>query len=123
MVDLSTVPALLGQGWVAAILGAVVGAVVALLVANLAIRRITAEMSRQVSELGNVIGYVRIQMVSFQEQIEKLESQIVGARAENDRLVASLERTSQAMAGLEASRSTPAPSSLLETASRESQVA
>lgn len=123
MVDLSTVPALLGQGWVAAGLGAVVGAVVALLVANVAIRRITAEMNRQVSELGNVIGYVRIQMVSFQEQIEKLESQIVGVRAENERLVASLERMSQALAGLEASRSTSAPSSLLDAASRESQVA
>lgn len=123
MADLSTVTALLGQSWVAAILGAVVGAVIALLAANLAIRRITAEMSRQVSELGNVIGYVRIQMASFQAQTEKIESQMASARAENDRLLASLERVGQALAELETSRSSPSSGSLLDASSRGSHVA
>ena len=96
--DLPAVSGLLSQSWLMAIVGAVVGALVSLTLASVAIRRSTAEIARQVSELENIIGYVRIQMAGLSAQTEKVEAQADILRSETDRLVASLARINRSQA-------------------------
>lgn len=96
--DLPAVTELLSQGWLMAIVGAFIGAIVSLALASVAIRRSTAEIARQVSELENIIGYVRIQMAGLSAQSEKVETQANILRSETDRLVALLARVNRSQA-------------------------
>ncbi len=96
--DLTALAGLLGQSWVTAIAGTIVGAFVSLAVASAAIKRSTAGIARQVNELENVIGYVRVQMAGLLAQTERVEAQAAILKSESDRLIALLERFSRPLA-------------------------